>query len=159
MARVSAEITDSALNDFCRFFGLPLGEAARSELAAEFEQARFVKVREGAEIWRGRRPRRVQFIVFPQTDGRLVVASITPPFRGAVVKPIERDVQLQTDDGVVSFKAVDMVLERGMERRVAYKSSAGTWLAGRRGARLDEVVGGLMETREPPDWVLPYMKA
>lgn len=149
-------ITDTALNDYCRIVGVAPGVPSSDKLREEFAMAKFVKRRGGAELWRGRRPYRLRFVVFPE-DRRLVLASVLPKSQHEAPVPIQRVVKIETETERQEFTAYDVIYEPGFERRVAFKTVHG-WLVGRRGEKLDTVVGTLETWEEPPEWVLPFLK-
>lgn len=97
----------------------------------------------------------MRFIVFLETNA-LVLASVLPKSTYETAQPVARMVKLTTDDGVTEFEALDVIYEPGFERRVAFKVEAG-WLIGRRGEKLDTVVGGLGYSKEPPDWAVAFL--
>lgn len=144
-------ITETALVEYCRITGKPLGIPTANELREELKLAKFVKTRGGAELWRGRRPWRLRFVVFANPDS-MVLANVMPRSREYKLSPLARSMQVETDEGVKEFFALDVLFENGFERRVAFKTDEG-WLVGRRGATMEKIIGGLMLHENPPEWV------
>ncbi len=153
-------LTDTAIADYCRLVGHDDFDLGERELAREFAEAHFVRVQtKGAELWRGRRPHRYQFIVHVTTES-LVVSRVLAEYRGKVTHRERRSVPIRVrdatgNDTTIELTIVDAIYERGGSRRIAFEFPDGGWAEARRGARLGEVQG-LRLLAERPDWAVDH---
>lgn len=144
-------ITQSALADFCRISGREQDAAARDVLQREFQAAHYVATLDsGAQRWKGRRPRRLTFVVHVEA-GRMYVGRVWPEHQGVRVQEQYRKMDLRIDGKRQSFDVLDLVYEQGGERRVAFKLVSGVWLEACRGPRPGVVTGAHL-LPDAPEW-------
>jgi len=144
-------ITQSALADFCRIAGREHDAAARDVLQREFEAAHYVAtMKSGAQRWKGRRPRRLTFIVHVDGD-RMFVGRVWPEHEGSRIDELHRPLDLRIDGKLQTFDVVDVRYEQGGERRIAYKLLSGVWLEASRGPR-PRVMTGAHLLPDAPEW-------
>jgi hypothetical protein len=149
-------VTDTALADFCRVTGQNPDPATRLAVAREFEQAHRVKtLPSGAELWRGTRPRRLQFVVHVDFD-RLLVSRILSAHRRARLPGRPRTITIAAGVESYDLTVTELVYEPGGDRRVAFRLQDGRWCEGERGPKIDSVLA-LRVVGDPPGWVDPFL--
>ena len=149
-------ITRAALEDFGRLTGREGRLPDRRELERAIEGAHFVKLQDnGAEIWRGKKPLRLRFIVRMGVGGggdapqlvRVEGAS------GERAPKRARRIRVWTGREYVDLDVTGEVRDPGPERRIAYRLASGGWCSGVRGqSRPDEVLELTLPSVRQPDW-------
>ena len=151
-------LTDTAIADYCRLVGHDDFDLGERELYHEFAESHFVRIQDkGAELWRGRRPRRLQFIVHVDKD-TLLVSRVLAEYHGKATSKERRTIRMLVrnhlgKDVEMELTIVDAIYERGGGRRVAFEFPDGTWGEARRGRRLGEVAG-LRILQDKPEWAV-----
>lgn len=151
-SKLRVVVSQAALDDYCRVLGVSPTEAIKARLREDFGLAQYLgDMHSGAQRWRGRRPRRLTFIVHRERNV-LTIGRVQTQHAAVPIVAKARRVVLRVDGEPRSFDVLDLLHQQGGDG-VALSLVGGVWATAKKGARQGHVEQ-LRFVDEPPEWAL-----